>query len=213
MKLEKSQIIRDSWTKLNVAPSKIFQQENVIAELSEHLATAPEEPDSLADLIRYLQAANCFFENGFLSHEKVFTLDSEPVRHIELGLLFLRNWFHDLSESQDFRPASTKERRFISWQTFDLIRLSIYGFMGLVQDFSLRFPGYYLVPHRINGSSVETVFSQVKQRVSGAVSSLNYESGARRLQVSASLGDTRKRKDEIAYRNASLAIKSAKLQK
>ena len=34
-----------------------------------------------------------------------------------------------------------------------------YGFIGLTEDFLQRNPGYFVVPVRISGSAIESVFS------------------------------------------------------
>ena len=59
-------------------------------------------------------------------------------------------------------------------QTWDLLRIMVYGFRGLVGDFLASHPGHHINPRRVNGSSVET-FGQLKHTTSGNLTSCNYE--------------------------------------
>ena len=45
---------------------------------------------------------------------------------------------------------------------WDNLRISLSGFKLLCQDFLSRYSGYYIVPLRVSGSAVETLFSQFK---------------------------------------------------
>ena len=56
---------------------------------------------------------------------------------------------------------------FMSWQTWDLLRLMYYGFKNLCGDFTSAHPGYTMYLECLNGSAIETFFSQVKQNVNG----------------------------------------------
>ena len=46
---------------------------------------------------------------------------------------------------------------------------------GLVHDFTSSNPGYYINPRRVNGSAVETLFSQLKHTTAGNLTATNYE--------------------------------------
>ena len=48
------------------------------------------------------------------------------------------------------------------------------GFVGLCDEFLRDHEGYFLSPLRINGSSVETIFSSLKYIAGGNLSSSNY---------------------------------------
>lgn len=61
-----SYIERDSWTKLNVKPSKIFQQDAVLDELFSH-ASKTAGDSSTAQVHKYLHALSKMFERGLLS--------------------------------------------------------------------------------------------------------------------------------------------------
>ena len=65
---------------------------------------------------------------------------------------------------------------FLSWQTWDLLRVMVYGFQGFCEDFLHRNPGYTIYPVRLNGSAIETLFSQLKYAAGGHLSGVNYAS-------------------------------------
>ena len=51
----------------------------------------------------------------------------------------------------------------------------VYGFKGLVEEFLTTHPGYHTNPKRVNGSAIETLFSQLKHTTSGHLTGANYE--------------------------------------
>ncbi len=63
--------------------------------------------------------------------------------------------------------TETASRPFLSWQTWDLLRVMVYGFRGFCEDFLRRNPGYTIYPVRLNGSAIETFFSQLKYPAGG----------------------------------------------
>ncbi len=65
---------------------------------------------------------------------------------------------------------------FLAWQTWDLLRLMYYGFTGFTSEFLQKHPGYTIYPIRLNGSAIETVFSQLKYATGGNLMSTNYAS-------------------------------------
>ena len=74
------------------------------------------------------------------------------------------------------------------------------GFTGLCQDFIAEHPGYFVIPVRITGSAIESVFSCLKNISGGNLTSINYTTSLQhREKTSSSREDT--------YRKASLHIK------
>ena len=51
--------------------------------------------------------------------------------------------------------------------------ITVYGFKGLIEDFSTDHPGYCINPRWLNGSAVETLFAQLKH-TTGHLSAANY---------------------------------------
>ena len=76
-----------------------------------------------------------------------------------------------------------------------------FGFQGLVQDFTAANPGYHINPKRVNGSAVETIFSQLKHTTSSNLTAANYES------AKATLLTTAQSKGKDAYRSAALYLR------
>ena len=80
-----------------------------------------------------------------------------------------------------------------------------YGFKGLVEDFLSTHPGYHINPKRVNGSAVETLFSQLKHTTGGNLTGVNYE------PAMATLLTKRQTKGKEDYRSASLYIAESEL--
>ena len=49
-----------------------------------------------------------------------------------------------------------------------------YGFKNFCDDFTARHPGFYVAPLRLNGSAIETLFSQLKFISHGDLSATRY---------------------------------------
>lgn len=58
-----------------------------------------------------------------------------------------------------------------------------YGFRNLAQDYLEVNPGYFLSPGKINGSAVETLFSQFKFSAAGKLSGINYATARRAFLI------------------------------
>eukprot|EP00117_Sycon_ciliatum_P049175 scpid67563/ scgid34906/ len=184
--LRKNYVHRDAWTKLNVYPAKLMQQELVITELKSHCAEspAPRNASSVQATVAYLQACNKVFEEGALSHQRICSSQSAPLLSMQEGYKFFSDWLIELKKShpnQSFsRPSQTM---FLAWQTWDLLRLMMFGFTELCADFNGRHPDYYIVPVRVTGSAVETVFAQLKQAAGGRLSAVNYSTARATLTL------------------------------
>ena len=183
-KLRKNFVIRDPWTKLNVMPAKVMQQDKVLTELADYLATSHPDNANVKASRDYLAACNLLFEKGTLSHVPVKGPDSEPLACVATGFKFFENWMSSLISSHPhFLPTSPKTKEFLSWQTWDLLRLMRFGFVDFCKDFTTRNPSHYIVPVRVTGSAIETVFSQLKHAAGGCLTAANYASSRASLQV------------------------------
>ena len=86
------------------------------------------------------------------------------------------------------------------------MQLTYHGFVGLVSDFLSRHgPEHYLVPVRINGSAIESLFSRFKYNADGNLSAVNYETAMSRL-LTATAVDTKNK--ETFYRNSDIKVHS-----
>ena len=79
-----------------------------------------------------------------------------------------------------------------------------HGFKGLCEDFLAQYPEYYIVPVRISGSAIETVFSSLKYISGGNLSSINYASSLSALIIQREISGGSKGED--GYRNLSMNI-------
>lgn len=95
-------------------------------------------------------------------------------------------------------------KQFIAWQTWDLLRLCVSGAIGLVEDFTKRNPGYFVVLLRINGSVVESLFSQLKYAAGGKLSAVNYPWARKAVMTKANVSG--ECSSNVCYRNDKLDI-------
>ncbi len=85
--------------------------------------------------------------------------------------------------NQPFTKVISVLANFLSWQTWDLMRMRIcwYGFKEYCQEFLTSHPGYFVLPLRLNGSAIETIFSQLKHASRGSLTAVTYESARAQL--------------------------------
>ena len=111
----------------------------------------------------------------------------------------------------DFPPVSSQERRFLAWQTWDLLRVCVYGFKKFCEDFLTRHPSYYIVPLKWNSSAVETLFSQFKHAAGGKLDSTNYATAREAYLVKRDMHGHRAAKAAHGYRDVPLYIREGNL--
>ena len=97
-----------------------------------------------------------------------------------------------------------KIKQFLAWQTWDLLRLCVYGALNLVDDFTRRNPDYFIVLARINGSVVESLFSQLKYAASGKLSSVNYAWARKAVMTKVNVSG--QLSNNVDYRNDKLDV-------
>ena len=105
--------------------------------------------------------------------------------------------------------TKTSSRPFLSWQTWDLLRLMYYGFKGFCEDFLTRNPGYVIFPIRLNGSAIKSFFSRLKHTTSGHLSGDNYANA----RASVLTRGSTEAKHSHDYRDVPLCIRKHSLQK
>ncbi len=185
----------------------------MLAELFEHGSSTDggKAEESVMLVHQYLSACNKLFERGFLSNDKVTEENLEILNNIHEGFKYFENWWEALSAGNDFKPSDSGERRFISWQTWDLLRISVFGFTEFTKDFLMKNPGYYIYPLKLNGSAVETLFSQFKFETGSKLSSVNYSVARKRVLMKKDIHGFGKAAD--GYRETPLYIKEKKLKR
>lgn len=83
-----------------------------------------------------------------------------------------------------------------------------YGFLGFCEEFLENHPGYTIHPIRLNGSAVETIFSQLKYASGGNLMSTNYSSARASLLIKGGVSGKYKGDD---YRDAPLFVRQHSL--
>ena len=209
--LRKNYIYRDSWTKLNVLPAKIMQQEKVLTELAAYCLQHPADEPNVQASRAYLLACNLLFEEGTLSHAPVRSATCKPLQSVKSGYEFFVTWLNGLLIDTSFSATSTKQTSFLSWQTWDLLRIMTFGFVGFCEDYVARHPGYYIAPVRVSGSAVETLFSQLKHAAGGRLSAVNYPTARATLSTQRSLHPVHASGKD--YRDAVLDYESVPLRR
>ena len=58
--------------------------------------------DGYKNTLSYLEACNKIFENGFLSHKRIFDMDSEVLKSINDGYKFFTLWLDQILEAGKF---------------------------------------------------------------------------------------------------------------
>lgn len=106
--------------------------------------------------------------------------------------------------------TTTSKRLFLSWQTWDLLRVMYYGFRNFCEEFLNKHPGYTIYPIRFNGSAIETFFSQLKFATSGHLSATNYATARAAVLTRGSVKGKHKHTD---YRHIPLHIRKHNLTK
>lgn len=175
-------------------------------------ATAKNTDKEEVLLVRnYLLACNNIFERGLLSNDRITAGDQSIIERIDDGYKYFEDWWESLNAGGGFSPKSTEEKRFISWQTWDLLRISVFGFKGFVNNFLAQNPDYYVYPLKINGSAAETLFSQFKFETNSKLTSVNYASARSRVLMKKDIHGSSKAAH--GYRNTPLYLKDKKLQR
>jgi len=76
----------------------LVQQEQVLSELYWYVHQDPPAVDAstTSETLEYLQACHKLFETGFLSHEKVTSLESPVLKNIDKGYEYFKSWLSTL---------------------------------------------------------------------------------------------------------------------
>ena len=85
------------------------------------------------------------------------------------------------------------------------------GFLGLCADFLAENPDYFIIPVRVNGSAVESYFSQLKLGSGGQLSASNYATAQASIETTKAASTKWPRESD--YRDAGLDIHPVQLKK
>jgi hypothetical protein len=162
-----------------------------VVSLFDYVSREVDDKEATKLTYLYLKACNDIFENGFFSTTPVRSISSHVVQSILRGFKFFSEWCAETDANAVIQASdaiatagmnskgakatlTVDKKEFLAWQTWDLLRLCVYGVQNLVHDFTASHPNNFLVLSRINGSVVESLFSQLKFSANGKLSSINY---------------------------------------
>ena len=155
------------------------------------------------------------YERGMLlGTSQIRTMQCDTLQNINTGYNFFVTWMNNLIDEhgEGFRPKSNGKKRFIAWQTYDILRVCYYGFVGLCEEFLTNHPeGYYIAPLKLNGSAVESLFSQIKFNANGKLSSLNYATAKASVMLKKDIHGNHR--SGHGYRDAPLYTQTLQLRK
>ena len=156
-----SYVVRDPWTRLNVRPAKIMQQTQVIAALK--TKSQLENDAGVGVTAVYLEACGKLFERGFLSNYLASSNNMTVMQIIDEGMAFFFEWRADVqARFPNVRLQNSNQKQFLAWQTWELMRVAYFGLKEFLAEFIVMHPNVHVKPKKINGSAIETLFSQLK---------------------------------------------------
>ena len=70
----------------------------MLTELNSYISQHPPPPDapSVRCTFQYLSACNLLFEQGLLSHNRVFAKDMKVLHNVKQGYTFFADWLQTL---------------------------------------------------------------------------------------------------------------------
>ena len=93
----------------------LLQQEQVLGELQWyiHQHPKPDDADTTLEVLKYLEACNLLFEQGFLSHSRIRSLDSEVLKNIDQGFSYFAEWLNSILAKGMYTHTHITLRSFI----------------------------------------------------------------------------------------------------
>lgn len=70
----------------------------VLSELYKYVIENQTEAskDGTTNTLAYLEACNKLFENGFLSHKRILSMESDVIKSIKEGYEFFTGWMNEV---------------------------------------------------------------------------------------------------------------------
>ncbi|XP_068747328.1 uncharacterized protein [Montipora capricornis] len=189
----------------------------MISAIQEHARKPPLPVDApmVEMTCNYLEACHLIFEKGILSHMTISPKYQRVLENIKEGFCFFKDWStcHQNTEYPD-NSKKARQSKFLAWQTWDLLRLMVYGFLDFSEWFLTAYPNnYFISPLRINGSAIESIFSVLKFSAGGNLSASNYGSFRGRVitgrEVITSSNSERGYRDDVILISGSITSRIA----
>lgn len=142
-----------------------MQQRYMIAAVKD-LSSNGTDVEASTKTGEYLDACNLLFEQGLLSYRRVNNKDSSVLKNIKQGMSFFEQWCADHMDTvYQENTKRARQKKFLAWQTWDLLRLVVHGFLAFCNWFFDKVSPngkYFISPLRINGSAIESIYSVLK---------------------------------------------------
>lgn len=61
-----------------------------------HQDPQPDNADTTSEVVLYLEACNLLFEQGFLSHNRIRSMDSDVLKNIDKGFSYFAEWLNSI---------------------------------------------------------------------------------------------------------------------
>eukprot|EP00733_Pompholyxophrys_punicea_P000958 Pompholyxophrys_punicea_v1_NODE_387_length_2079_cov_25.796937.p2 type:complete len:261 gc:universal NODE_387_length_2079_cov_25.796937:1206-1988(+) len=161
-------VFKDSWNCMNIHNNKVLLSGHLTAELISHFIANKDW--AMTKTIEYLQVLERLFRDIFLDKfRKIYSLDDIAFDSVEESLHWITKWKKNVDQYCEKLnlPEAEKTKFFLAWQTYDLLRIMIFGFKTYCQFFFEKYkhiqPRVFLKPLRMSGSPLELVFCCLKQ--------------------------------------------------
>lgn len=150
------------------------------------------------------------------------------------GFQFFADWCEDVTKD-GINPDTPSQTAFLSWQVchvchvFLIICWNVYSLLNFVYRLGIYYgscrmasstcvrpfleihPDHFITPVQVNGSAIESYFSQMKYAARGQLSAANYQSAQAAIETSRAASTKRPR--EADYRDAGLGYSSSATSK
>jgi len=96
-------------------------------------------------------------------------MNHKVIQSIHEGFQWFINWGNGLIDD-NYDIHKNQYQWFLHWQTFDLLKITYYGFLGWAQQSFKLSPsdeGYFISTLRQSGSKIESLFSQLQNMKGG----------------------------------------------
>jgi hypothetical protein len=163
-RLKKAAVVLNSYFKMNVGFVRQVFDTRMIAAMG-------GKGDDWAGTIGYMTAVRAIFEDVLLSKTPIRDMSDCRFSVIQSALAWFTTWYarHRAAVAPGLADGSlTKseaQKFFLAYQTWRNLQVTVEGFMSYCRYFFQRHgsSGHYIVPLRINQSSLESIFGRVRQ--------------------------------------------------
>jgi hypothetical protein len=191
-------VFKNSWNCMSVANNKVLVHGPLTADMRAHMRQTQDFQCSKS--VEYLNKSEALFRDIFLNKgRRIFSMEDLAFNVIDDALDWFSAWKRnvDSAAARLNLTASDKNTLFLAWQTFDLLRVLLYGFKEYCRFFFEKYghvrPRPFISPIRMTGSALELIFCILKQMkgAAGMMNEAKMEDALATLVMQKVTGDTR----------------------